>query len=64
MDEKQLEKINGNIEEIWHKLENIDYHLMQISEYGFFSSDFEEAIIAIARVQSKDFDKKYKDRYE
>ena len=60
MNEKQFEKLNANLEDIWHKLENIEHWIMQLSEYGIFSREVEEAIVAIARAQSKDFDEKCK----
>jgi hypothetical protein len=60
MDEKQFEKLNSNIDEIWHKLEGIEHWLSEISEHGILSREIEYAIIAIARAQSKELDEEYK----
>lgn len=61
MDKKQFERLNGNLEEIWHKLSGIEYFLRMIAEDGVLRREIEESIIAIARSQSKELDKKYKD---
>jgi len=60
MSEKKLEEINGNIEEIWHRLEGIEHFIRQIAEEGILGSEIEESIVSIARSLNKDFDKKYK----
>lgn len=51
-----LERINGNIEEVWHKLDLVAHYLDELSE----SREFEDAIIYLARAHSKEYDMKCK----
>ena len=61
MDEKELEKINGNLEEIWHRLDTIQYYFGELYQNGFLGGEVEDAIIAIGRSLNKDLDKKYRE---
>lgn len=64
MDEKQFEKLNGNIEEINHRLEGIEYWLREIGENGILGREVEDAIIYLARSFSKELDDEYKAQLE
>jgi len=58
---KEIKKINNNLEEIWHRLDSIQYFIREISDHGILGREIEECIIAIARAQNKELDKKYKE---
>jgi len=57
----QLEHINSNIEEIWHKLDTIAYFMQKIGEEGILGRELENAIVMMCRSQSKELDQEYKD---
>jgi len=54
-----MERLNGNVEEIWHKLDLVAHSLQEISESGF-DQEVGDALISLARAHSKDYDKKIK----
>lgn len=61
MYENQLEKMNNNLEEIWHRLEGIEHFVREIAEHGILDNEIHNCIVAIARAQNKELDKKYKE---
>lgn len=55
----QLERMNSNLEEIWHNLNDIQHFIQVISDSGLFNREVFESIISIARAQSREFNETY-----
>ena len=64
MNEKQIDEINNNLEEIWHRLDIIAHFIQEIGTYGIIGNEIEESLTAIARALNKDYDKKLKELEE
>lgn len=57
---EELKEINNNLEEIWHRLDTIQYYIRDIAEHGIIETEIKDSIIAIARALNKKFDKEWK----
>lgn len=61
MEEKDINKIVEQLDSINCRLETIAHFLNEINTYGIINPDLTNAVIAIARATSKDYDKECKE---
>jgi hypothetical protein len=60
MKDEHAEKIIEQLDTMNCRLSDISHFLNEIETYGFLNRELIDAIIAIARAQSKEFDDEYK----
>lgn len=60
MKDEHAKKIIENLDSINCRLTDIEHFIREISEHGVLGREVEDAIIAMARAQSKELDEEYK----